>query len=336
MIDRLLIAGLGSIGRRHLRLLREALPCADIRVLRHSVRFDDTPHANGCFSRLEDAVNFCPQLAVISNPAPFHLETAKALALAGAHLLVEKPLSDSAENVSELLELCSERGLVLQVGYNLRFLSTLQRFRAELQGGSIGEIYSVQHTMGQHLPDWRPETDYRQSVSAQAMLGGGVLLELSHELDMLRWVFGEISWIAGWLGRLGKLEIDVEDSAMLQLGFRGGAVAQVVMDFLRRDTTRVCTAIGSDGSLRWDAITGSLKRFSPANGEWRDILAVKVNRDDSYRAQIGALLGAIETGVPDEAAANGADGLAVMTLVDAARNSAAKGGRRMNIGGSIQ
>ena len=248
MIRRALVAGLGSIGRRHLGLLRAALPEADIRVLRHSGCNEAIEYANGCFSRLEEACAFAPELAVIASPAPFHIATATALAETGAHLLVEKPVSDSCAGVSELIELCAARGQLFQVGYNLRFLETLQCFRTEIAAGRIGTVHAVRCEIGQYLPAWRPDADYRTTVSAQKALGGGVLLELSHELDMLRWVFGEVDWLSVWIGRQSALEIDVEDSAMLQLGFTSGPVAQLGMDFLRRDTTRTCTALGAEGS----------------------------------------------------------------------------------------
>ena len=234
MISRALVSGLGSIGQRHLRLLREALPRADIRVLRHSGCDDTTEHANGCFSQLEEAQGFAPELAVIASPAPFHVVTAHSLAETGAHLLLEKPISDGTEGVAELIALCSDRGLICHVGYNLRFLRTLQTFRAELAVGRIGAVQMVRCETGQYLPDWRPGADYRTSVSAQRALGGGVLLELSHELDMLRWVFGEVDWLSGWIGRQGGLEVDVEDCAMIQMGFPDGPVAQLGMDFAPR------------------------------------------------------------------------------------------------------
>jgi predicted dehydrogenase len=330
-IERALVVGLGSIGVRHLQLLREVLPNADIRVLRHSGCTDDIPNANGCFDRLEDACKFAPQMAVISSPAPFHLNAAAALARAGAHLLVEKPISDSAEGVHELLALCAEEGRLLQVGYNLRFLDTLQCFRSELNSGSIGKIHTVRHEIGQYLPDWRPGVDYRASVSARQSLGGGVLLELSHELDMLRWIFGEIVWLGAWMGRQSTLEIDVEDSAMLQMGFETGTVAQLGMDFLRRDTSRVCTAIGSEGSLRWNAAEGWVKYFKANTGTWTELAATQPERNASYRAQLDSFLCAISTGQPDSIAASGADGLAVMRLIEAARRSNAEDGRRIKL-----
>ena len=330
MISRALVAGLGSIGQRHLRLLRAALPSADIRLLRHSDCDLVIEHADGCFSRLEDAQGFAPELAVIASPAPFHVDTAHALAEGGAHLLVEKPVSDGTAGVAELIAMCADRGLVCQVGYNLRFLETLQAFRAELAAGRIGAVQAVRCEIGQYLPDWRPGADYRTTVSAQRALGGGVILELSHELDMLRWVFGEVDWISAWTGQQGALEIDVEDCAMIQMGFTGGPVAQLGMDFLRRDTTRTCTAIGETGSLRWDAGTGRVDHFDPGLGAWAKVTQIIPDRDASYRSQIAALLSAV-AGRQGNIAAQGADGLAVMQLVEAVRRSDAQQGLRVQI-----
>ena len=331
MISRALVAGLGSIGQRHLRLLRAALPSADIRLLRHSDYDRAIEHADGCFSRLEDAQSFSPELAVIASPAPFHVATACALAEAGAHLLVEKPISDGTAGVAELIAMCADRGLVCQVGYNLRFLDTLQAFRAELAAGRIGAVQAVRCEIGQYLPGWRPGADYRTTVSAQRALGGGVILELSHELDMLRWVFGEVDWLSAWTGQQGALEIDVEDCVMIQMGFTGGPVAQLSMDFLRRDTTRTCTAIGEAGSLRWDAVAGRVDYFDPGHGAWAEVTQVIPDRDASYRAQIMALLAAV-AGRQGNIAAQGADGLAVMQLVEAVRRSDAQQGLRVQIG----
>lgn len=340
MIRRALVAGLGSIGRRHLRLLRAALPEADIRVLRHSGCDGAIEYADGCFTRLDEACAFAPELAVIASPAPFHITTATALAEAGSHLLVEKPVSDGTAGVAELIALCAARGQVFQVGYNLRFLETLQCFRAEVAAGRIGTVQAVRCEIGQYLPGWRPEADYRATVSAQKALGGGVLLELSHELDLLRWVFGEVTWLSAWIGRQSELEINVEDSAMLQIGFASGSVAQLGMDFLRRDTTRTCTALGAEGCLRWDAVAGRVDHFDPEAGRWTEVTQVTPERDASYRAQIAALLAAIAEGpgqaaqptVQNQIAARGTDGLAVMLLVEAARRSDAKQGLRIQMG----
>ena len=332
MIDRALIVGLGSIGKRHLRLLRAALPEADIRVLRHARCDDPIEHADGCFDRLDAACDFAPELAIIASPAPFHIPAARALAQSGAHLLVEKPISDSIEGVADLVALCKAERRELQVGYNLRFLDTLQQFRLALADGRIGRVYRVRCEIGQYLPGWRPGADYRETVSARRDLGGGVLLELSHELDMLRWVFGEVEWLSAWSGRQSALEIDVDDTAMLQMGFASGPVAQLGMDFLRRDTKRMCTAIGENGSLTWDAVAGRTTLFDPEIGSWTDLRSESPDRDFTYSAQIAALIDAIQAGTPGNIAAQGRDGLAVMQLVEAVRLSHDQDGRRIAVG----
>lgn len=334
MIERALIVGLGSIGQRHLRLLRAALPEAEIRVLRHSASSGPIKYADGCLDQLEAAAEFSPQLAIIASPAPFHLRAALPLAEAGSHVLVEKPISDGIEGVTDLIALCAKRGQQLQVGYNLRFLNSLQVFRTEITQGSIGSVRAVRCEVGQYLPEWRERVDYRKTVSAKAALGGGVLLELSHELDMLRWVFGEVAWLSSWVGRQSELEIDVEDCVMLQMGFASGNVAQVAMDCIRHDTTRLCTAIGDAGSLRWDAVAGRVARFDPGSRAWANLQTTPVGPDASYASQIEALLGAIETGQPGGIAAQGADGLAVMHLIEAARASQVSDGRRITLGNS--
>lgn len=325
MICRALVVGLGSIGTRHLRLLRELLPDAEILVLRHSGCADNVLHADRCTTSLTEACSFKPQVAIIASPAPFHLETAEALAEQGTHLLIEKPLADSAHSVDAFLRKCAQNSVYVQVGYNLRFLETLQTFRSALEAGQIGQIQSVRCEIGQYLPGWRPGKDYRKTVSARRELGGGVLLELSHEFDLLRWVFGEVDWVSSWNGNLGALEIDVEDCAYLNLGFSSGVVGNVCMDFLRHDTARCCTAIGELGTLRWDAVAGSVSLFSARSQSWEVLLESRPDRDATYYQQLKSFLALVSDEHEPNYAAKGEDGLAVLQLIEAAKKSALNG-----------
>ncbi len=332
MINRILIVGHGSIGKRHLNIVRETLPGADIRVLRHQP-CDATPEfADDCFNRLGDACAFAPQVAAIANPAPFHLEAAGALAAAGCHLLIEKPLSHTTEGVRKLLQLVRRQGLILQVGYNLRFLPSLEEFRNRIRAGAIGRVLSIRCEIGQYLPSWRPGTDYRQGVSARQDLGGGVLLELSHELDYLRWIFGEVAWVSAWMGRRSALEIDVEDTAHLTLGFGPddhSPVASLSLDFIRHDTTRQCTAIGEWGSLRWNGLTGAVEEWAAGNVTWQPVFHQVHQRDDSYRAQWHHFLDCVQTSQAPRV--GGEDGMAVLKIIEAAWQSAAAEGARVAI-----
>jgi len=330
LIDRVLIVGLGSIGKRHLRLARELLPGADIRVLRHQACDDVPEYADGCFSSLEQALAFGPKLAVIANPATCHILAALPLAGAGVHLLVEKPISNISTDALELVNLSLAQHAVLAIGYNLRFLPSLRHFRERICEGLIGNVWSVRAEIGQYLPAWRPDTDYRHGVSARRALGGGALLELSHEIDYLRWTFGEIDWVSATLSRQSNLEIDVEDTAHLILGFvpasgTSALIANVNLDFLRHDASRLCTAIGEKGSLRWNGLTGEVQFYPAGALAWQSLFNAPHQRDDSYRAQWQHVLACIRDG--SRPLVSGEDGVQVLRIVEAARTSAETGGR---------
>jgi len=230
----------------------------------------------------------------------------------------------------KLLETCQKQGTVLLTGYNLRFLPSLQRFRDLLDEGVVGKVLSVRCEIGQYLPSWRPDNDYRQGVSAERVLGGGALLELSHELDYLRWIFGEVDWVKATLSRQSRLEIDVEDTAHLTLGFTPRTdghqlIGSVNLDFIRHDTKRLCVAIGESGSLRWDGLTGEVALYEAGAKEWRGLFSHPHQPDDSYMAEWENLIACVtEHKTP---LITGEDGLKVLQIIEAARISAASDGR---------
>lgn len=325
-IERILVVGHGSIGQRHLRIVRSLLPNASICVLRHQ-RCDSIPeYADGCMSTLSEALTFAPQAAVIASPSVFHMDSAQPLAQAGVHLLIEKPLAASPDGVSQLLVTCIAGGNVLMTAYNLRFMPSLQRFRELIQSEYIGRVLSVRCEIGQYLPSWRPGLDYRQGVSATSAMGGGALLELSHEIDYLRWIFGEVDSVRANLSRQSNLEIDVEDTAHLILGFAvqeggGRLIANLNMDFVRHDTTRQCLAIGEEGSLRWNGLTGVVELYQTGGSDWKQVFVHSPQRDESYMAEWQHFLACIRDGT--RPLVNGHDGLAVLNIIQAARSSAA-------------
>ena len=329
MADRILIVGLGSIGKRHARVIKQLRPECEIIALRRQAS-DAVPESgiDYCVTSLEEALRLQPRIAVIANPASHHVSMAIPLAEAGIHLLVEKPISSTVGDVPALIEGCRRRGIVLMTAYNMRFLPALQRFGELIRQGRVGHVLSVRAEVGQYLPSWRPGNDYRSNVSAQAALGGGALLELSHEIDFLRWIFGEIDWVNAALLRQSVLEIDVEDTVHLLLGFRqiterGPLVAAVDIDFIRHDTTRNCTAIGEAGSLRWNALEGKIEFYAPGGTAWEVLDECPSQRDDSYLAEWRHFLECVETGT--QPMISGEDGLAVLQVIEAARASSAAG-----------
>jgi predicted dehydrogenase len=330
MLERLLIVGLGSIGARHARLVRKLIPKIQIAVFRHqSSQPPPDIEVDHCFTSIDEVRRFEPQAAVISNPASHHLDIALSLARQSVHLLVEKPISSQATNkVLELISICKEQGITLMTGYNLRFLPSLNAFRDLLLQDKVGKIFSIRAEVGQYLPDWRPGSDYRQTVSAQKKLGGGVLLELSHEIDYLQWIFGRIDWVKAHVACHSDLEIDVEDTAYLLLGFESDEygqqrVASLNMDFIRHDTTRQCVVVGDKGTLRWNGVDGKVDFISSSVDKWEELFSEQLERDLTYTEEIIHFVSCVEKGkIPS---VTGEDGLAALVVVDAARKSSEEG-----------
>ncbi|SVD09321.1 uncharacterized protein METZ01_LOCUS362175, partial [marine metagenome] len=221
---RFLIIGSGNIALRHISNLKELCPQSEIAVLTSKTRFSDAKKeklnlVKNIFFTQEDALSFNPQAVFICNPASLHIQSAKFFAEKGVNLFIEKPLSDNLDEVDRLIKIIQQKQITSMVGYPLRFNKSMKYFKDALMEERIGKIIFVRSRSSSYLPDWRPDTDYRDSVSAQKKLGGGVLLEVSHEVDYLHWIFGESRIYSSYIGKLSDLEVDTEDYAFLLMGF---------------------------------------------------------------------------------------------------------------------
>lgn len=322
--QRFLIVSLGSIGRRHLRNLRTLRPQARIGVLRLTPSGANEGLPAGAdfqFASIDDALAFAPSAAIIASPASTHLAVAVPLARAGIPLLIEKPLAASCDGLDELL--AAAAGIPVMVAYNLRFLPSLVEARRVILGGLIGDVLAVRAEVGQYLPTWRPAIRYQNTVSARQSLGGGALLELSHEFDYLYWMFGLPARVSASGGRYSGLEIDVEDLVSVNLEYDAPRrLIHVHLDLLQRATTRCCKFIGSEGTLRWDGIADTLEHFDPSTGEWRRIATPSCrDRNEMYVAELAHFLQcAASAGTPQVDLRAAQD---VLAIVDAARASIA-------------
>lgn len=318
-----LIVGSGSIARRHLANLRMLRPKSRIVVLRRQQSESaELLGADRVVTTLEEAIRECPETAIVANPAPFHVPVAQVLAEAGCHLLVEKPFSDRLDGLATLIETCALRRVTLMVGYNLRYCPSLQVMARMVAEGVVGRIQYVNAEIGQYLPDWRPNSDYRVGVTAQASLGGGALLELSHEIDIALWLGGSVANLTANLGRVSDLEIDTEDCADILVNFSSGARGHIHMDLLQRAPTRRCRVVGSDGTLEWDYFEDTLL-LGRTGGKWEKIEVPRLNdRNDMYLNELAHFLSCVEHGtlplVP------GTVGRDVLAVALAARESAEK------------
>ena len=321
----ILIVGLGSIGRRHLRNVREVLPQARIVVVsRSGGTHPDAGLADHVFSDLQVALAEAPLCAIIAGPASEHVASALTLARSGVHLLVEKPLSHTLEGVAELIAECASRRLVLLPGYTLRFIPSLNVLQQALADGRIGRLLIARAEVGQFLPDWRPGADYRQSVSARAELGGGAVLELSHEIDYLCWLAGDVKRVTALMAKVSDLEMDVEDSAEIAVEFHSGALGSISLNMLARPGGRFCRLVGERGTLEWDALRSETRLYCAESKSWSLLSQpIGVVRNDMYRDELRHFLDCVNGANTPRILP--AEGLRALQVVVAVKRSAREG-----------
>lgn len=290
-----LVVGCGSIGRRHLGNLRrlglQQLAACDPDAARLQTAADE--FAVHGFHSLDAAFEtFAPDAVFVCTPPVGHIPQARQAIAAGAHVFIEKPLSHSLEDVDTLTEEAQAAGRIVQVGYNLRFHPGLRRLRALVQSEAVGPTLWGHCEFGQYLPDWRPGQDYRQSYTARRALGGGILLDASHELDYPIWLFGPPVDVACVAGRVSQLETDVEDCATVLLRFAGGTQIDVHVDGVQRHYVRTCRLVGTRGSLHWDYTHNEI-RIARVPPDTSETLQEPFTSNDMYVAEVQHFLACV-------------------------------------------
>lgn len=296
-----LVIGYGSIGARHARLLRE-LGLEVAIVSRRNIDWPDT------FAAIPEAISaWGPDYAVIASRTHEHRGDMAALAESGfkGTLLVEKPVFDTGTEVA------ASQFAQIFVAYNLRFHPVLVRLKEVLAERTP---HAVHVTVGQYLPDWRPEADYRRGYSAIKAQGGGVLRDLSHELDTLNWMLGGWTRLTALGGHVSGLEIDSDDVFSILFETARCPVVSVQMNYLDSTLRREVLALTDQGTVRADLVRGTLE----VDGETGTFT---VGRDDTYLAQHQAALAGGGGGL-----CTFDEGLDVMRMIEAAE--AAVSGRQ--------
>ncbi|MFW3570384.1 Gfo/Idh/MocA family protein [Kosakonia cowanii] len=259
------VIGLGNIATRHRKNIRALFPQAKIYAVPSSGRLV-TEIISDCDEIATDITQLgnCVDMVIVASPAPFHARHAVSFIEAGVPVLIEKPVAASLEDGMKLLSAYKDNKTPVAVGYCLRYMPSAKILHEQLKSGVIGKLLNADIAVGQYLPDWRKK-DYRESVSAQRKLGGGALLELSHELDYTRWLLGELHVQHAIVRHSGTLDINVEDLVDVVAVAEQNVVVNIHLDFLQRKAYRKCAFIGAKGRLEWDLITNSLV-LSDASG----------------------------------------------------------------------
>lgn len=282
MKEKILLIGYGSIGKRHARNLIKLGARPNV-LTRHpdelKVKFSKDIE---CFKGI--GIEYC----IISSPTARHLEDLRKCipvfkGLKG--ILIEKPLEASYLKAAAIKGILRRHRLNAFVAYNLRFISAFDEIRKFIRNYR-DRIKIVEVVAGQDLREWRPCEDLRQGYSAHRELGGGVDLDLSHEIDYILWLFGnKFKDKIMYRAKISSLRISSPDIFKLVLGYKK-FIVDITLDYIRRPKTRQLRIICEDGvNLFCDFVTGRLM----ING--KIVSSNKDDIDESYRRMLRAFLG---------------------------------------------
>lgn len=268
-MDEILIAGLGSVGRRHYQNLR-TLGWQRVRFYRTGTStLPDCDVGEAVDYDLAAALARQPVAVIVANPSAFHLPVAVAAARAGAHLLIEKPIAHDLSGLRDLEQAVGARGLAALVGFQFRFNPGLRQLREWIRSGDIGTVVSAQAHWGEYLPDMHPWEDYRRGYAARPELGGGVLLTLCHPFDYMRWLVGEIEQVSAVESRRDDLGIPVETCVDATLTFAGGASGHIHLDFVQQPPEHRIQVLGTRGTVTWNQADQAACLYSSSTRRWR-------------------------------------------------------------------
>jgi predicted dehydrogenase len=320
---RILVCGVGSIGERHIGNLL-ALGYKQLAVFRTRGRpFRTLSVKMPVYTDLNVALaDFAPTVALVTNPTACHIPVALQAARAGCHLLIEKPVSHTLDGLEALQEELDAHDRFAMVGYMLRFHLLLRQVKAWLDEGpegTLGQPLFVRASWGEHVPDWHPWEDYRQSYAVHPNLGGGPALTLSHELDILVWMFGRAKRIIGMPSTHTPLQIACEHAIDILIRFQDEVAASVHLDYCQRPPHRLWELTCTRGRVvldyhagtltRWDGVVGELPTTAGIRTPQAEVLRVPddFDRNDLFLEELRYFFGCIEAGHPpapdlDEAA----------------------------------
>jgi CMP-N,N'-diacetyllegionaminic acid synthase len=276
-VIRALIIGYGSIGKRHAKVLHEQLGLS-VEVVSRRVHSDYLSYQS--IAACNDLTQY--DYFIIATETMKHREQLFSIdsSVCEKQIFVEKPLFADGMSAPEL----SGRNTVW-VGYNLRFHPVIGKIRELIKDK---RVLSVNCMAGEYLPWWRPNADYRDCYSARRELGGGVLLDLSHEIDYLQWLFGDFLRAVVFIDKISGLEINSEDISTAVARTSRGCIVNVTLDYLSMIPVRKMLIHTDHCSIDADLEHGMVILTDESSGSQKWSFATE--RDDTYREMHKAIL----------------------------------------------
>lgn len=269
----LLIVGLGSIGRRHFSIFKKyfkKIDLCDVNIDRClNIKKDNLKIVRNIGGNFYEMIkNNKYSVVCITTPPHLHLKIAQLAVKNKIHMFIEKPLGMNVLGWKLLAKKCKKNKLVNFVAYCHRFIPYTKTLLNILQKKTIGKIYFANMRWGSYLPDWHPYEDYRSFYMAKKEQGGGALMDESHGLDLLRYLFGEPLSVYADVKNVSDLELSSDDTALLNLEFKK-VNCQANFDLFSRYPRVSLEIIGSKGNLIWDRISPEIRIYTSKTKKWK-------------------------------------------------------------------
>ena len=270
-MNNILIVGLGSIGRRHTDNFSKYFNEIDI-VDINPDRLEQAKNEyniNNSFSSYTDALeDTFYEVVAITTPPHLHLPIAKLAAEKGSHLFIEKPLGMNINGWKEVGKVCNDKKIVSYVAYCHRHINFTKRLKEIINNDLIGRPIHANLRWGSYLPDWHPYEDYRTFYMAKKEQGGGALMDESHGIDLVRYIFGDVKEVFGIVDTISDLEIYSDDAAFLTLRMDSNALIHINFDLASRTPRLNFEITGTEGSVIWDRALNKIDIFNAESKKW--------------------------------------------------------------------
>lgn len=252
---------------------------------------------------------------VIASPPVFHAEQVESLAKLNRWIFCEKPLTIDHESAFRLLSVCPH----LFLGYTYRWWPPIRRYRELLRSNAVGRPRTARFVMSANLADWHPWEPYQDFFMSKKEMGGGALLDESHFIDLMLWFFGLPEFVYANISKISSLEISADDNVDLFFKYPDGLRVNMHLDLIGRPHRREIYIVGEDGTLEWSYEDNCIK-YGPANSPEREDFSCE--RNTMFRAAMEEFIELVRGAIrPADITCNLKDGITVMRIIDAARQS---------------
>lgn len=306
---KVLVVGLGSIGQRHLQNIISLQPkiekIVDEKIELFSLRSNltsrkvirdgsvikinnfDTYYNLKTLTSLSSAINISPDVVFITNPTSLHVKMAEVFASLGSHLFIEKPLDSKKTGVDNLIKIVKEKKLVTMVGYQTRFNPLIRELKRYLDKNSKKTV-SASFAWHTYLPHHHKYEDYSKGYAAKRSLGGGVIMGLIHEIDLIYYFFGLPNRVSAFAGKLSELKMDVEDTAKILMKYTKNSrefIVDLSLSYAQMHEERGFTLRLDDSTVVTDLVNNKTIIYNK-DGKVAKKMRTSIERNDLFKNEI--------------------------------------------------